>query len=47
MTIGRFLEQIEEEPQLLINFTNFLAKEMHEESERIRKNTTGDGQIEE
>ena len=30
---------------MLINFTNFLAKEMIEESERIRKNTVGEGSI--
>ena len=47
LSIGQFLLQLDE-PSVLIKFTNFLAKEMLEDSERIRRNGSDeDGQIQE
>ena len=43
MSIGSFITEIEQDKKLLFDFAMFLAQEMLEETQRLRKNTEMDG----
>jgi hypothetical protein len=43
MSVGTFIAEIEQDQGLLFQFAMFLAKEMLEETQRLRKNAEMDG----